>query len=109
MADVEIGLRAVLGDEHLTVLERVHGAGIHVQVRVQLLHGDAQAAGDQQAPETRGGQSLAERGRDPAGDEEMLGLAIAGSHGPPAYLVIRRRLASRRVARVLGLPTRLRG
>ena len=38
--DVQIGLRAVLGDEDLAVLERVHGAGIHVQVRVQLLHGD---------------------------------------------------------------------
>ena len=45
VADVEIGLRAVLGDEDLAVLERVHGAGVHVQVRVQLLHRDAAVHG----------------------------------------------------------------
>ena len=48
MADVEVGLGAVLGDEHLTMLERVHGSRIDVEVRVQLLHGDRQTAGDQQ-------------------------------------------------------------
>ena len=78
VADVQIGLRPVLGDEHLTVLERVHGAGVHVEIRVQLLHGDTEAAGDQQAAETGGGQALPERGRDPAGDEEMLGKFRAG-------------------------------
>ncbi|MPM92617.1 hypothetical protein SDC9_139752 [bioreactor metagenome] len=60
VADVEVGLGAVLGDEDLTVLERVHRAGIHVDVRIQLLHRDAESAGDQKAAETRGGQSLAE-------------------------------------------------
>ena len=44
VTDVEIGFGAVLGDEDLAVLERVHGAGIDVQVRVQLLHVDPQAA-----------------------------------------------------------------
>ena len=43
MPDVEVGLGAVLGDEHLTVLERVHGAGVDVEVGVELLHGDRQA------------------------------------------------------------------
>ncbi len=38
VADVEVGLRAVLRDEHLTVLERVHGARIHVQVGIEFLH-----------------------------------------------------------------------
>ena len=41
VADVEIGLGAVLGDEHLTVLEGVHRAGVDVQIRIQLLHRDA--------------------------------------------------------------------
>jgi hypothetical protein len=40
VADVEVGLGPVLGDEHLTVLERVHRARIHVQVWIQLLHDD---------------------------------------------------------------------
>ncbi|CQA08506.1 Uncharacterised protein [Mycobacteroides abscessus] len=42
--DVQIGLRAVLGDEDLAVLERVHGARVHVEIRVELLHGHLQAA-----------------------------------------------------------------
>ena len=37
VAQVEVGLRAVLGDEHLAVLERAHRARIDVDVRVELL------------------------------------------------------------------------
>ena len=44
VADVEVGLGAVVGDEDLAVLERVHRAGVDVEVRVELLHRDAQAA-----------------------------------------------------------------
>ena len=43
--DVEIGLRAVVSDEDLAVLEGVHCAGIDVDVGVQLLHDNADAAG----------------------------------------------------------------
>ena len=43
VADVEVGLGAVLGDEHLAVLERAHRPGVDVQVRVELLHLDAPA------------------------------------------------------------------
>jgi hypothetical protein len=38
VADVKVGFRAVVGDEHLAVLEGVHGAGVDVEVRVELLH-----------------------------------------------------------------------
>ncbi len=51
MADVEVRLGAVLGDEHLAVLERVHRPGIDVEVRVELLHGDAQTARAEQTTE----------------------------------------------------------
>ena len=37
VADVEVGLGAVLGHEHLAVLERAHRARVDVQVRVELL------------------------------------------------------------------------
>ncbi|MNI51273.1 hypothetical protein D3C73_1059890 [compost metagenome] len=37
---VQVGLGAVVGDEHFTVLERAHGARVDVDVRVQLQHGD---------------------------------------------------------------------
>lgn len=40
VAQVQVGLGAVVGDEHFTVLERAHGARVNVDVRVQLEHGD---------------------------------------------------------------------
>jgi len=44
MAEVEIGLCAVVGHVHLAVLVRVHGAGVHVEVRIKLLVDDRQPA-----------------------------------------------------------------
>ncbi len=73
VADVEVRLRTVVGHEDLAVLERVHRAGVHVQVRVQLLHGDPQAARGEQLAEARRGEPLAERGGDASGDEDVLG------------------------------------
>ena len=70
VAEVEVGLRAVLGDEHLAVLERRHRAGVDVDVRVELLQGDLQAAGDEQPADRGGGDALPERRDDPAGDED---------------------------------------
>src|SRR5207237_333151 len=43
--EVEVGLAAVLGDEHLAVLERVHRAGDDVDVGVELLIRAPNAAG----------------------------------------------------------------
>ncbi|MNZ69001.1 hypothetical protein D3C78_872830 [compost metagenome] len=43
VAQVEVGLGTIVGDEHLTVLERTHGARIDVDVGVQLEHRDLQA------------------------------------------------------------------
>src|SRR5213592_2849172 len=36
VADVEVGLRTVLGHEHLAVLEGAHRARVDVEVRVEL-------------------------------------------------------------------------
>jgi len=44
VAEVEVGLPAVVGHEDLSVLEGVHGAGIDVDVGVELDHGDAEPA-----------------------------------------------------------------
>ena len=43
VAQVQVGLGAVVGDEHLAVLERRHGAGIHVEIRIQLDESDLEA------------------------------------------------------------------
>src|SRR5207245_10969950 len=44
VADVEVGLGPVLGDEYLAVLERRHRPRVDVEVRIELLELDAQAA-----------------------------------------------------------------
>ena len=64
--DVEVGLGPVLGHEDLAVLERAHRARVDVQVRVELLHLDAEPACLEQPPERRGGDALAERRDDAA-------------------------------------------
>jgi hypothetical protein len=74
VADVEVGLGAVLGHEDLAVLERVHGARIDVEVRVQLLHRDAQAARAEEASEAGGREALAERRGDASGHEDVFRL-----------------------------------
>ncbi len=40
VADVEVCLGTVIGDKDLPVLERVHRAGVDVEVGIKLLHGD---------------------------------------------------------------------
>ena len=72
VADVEVGLGAVLGDEDLAVLERVHRSGVDVEVGVQLLHGDAQPSAGEQRAQRTGGQPLAEGGHHATGDEDEL-------------------------------------
>jgi hypothetical protein len=59
VADVEIGLGAVLGDEDLPVLERAHRPRVDVDVRVELLDLHLQAARLQQPAERGGGDPLA--------------------------------------------------
>ena len=67
--EVEVGLGAVLGDEHLAVLERAHRARIDVDVRVELDHRNLEAARLEDRAERGGGDALAQRGHDAAGDE----------------------------------------
>ena len=73
VAQVEVGLRAVVGDEDLAVLVGAHRAGVDVEVRVEFLHGHAVAAAAQEEGEGGGGDALAEAADHAAGDEEVLG------------------------------------
>ena len=73
VAEVEVGLGAVLGHEHLAVLERRHRARVDVDVGVELLEGDLQPAGDQQAADRGRRDALAERRDHAAGDEDVAG------------------------------------
>ena len=60
VTEVEVRLGAVLGDEHLAMLERAHGARVHVDVRIELDHRDLEAAGLEDRAEGGGGDALAQ-------------------------------------------------
>ena len=75
VAEVEVGLRAVLGHEHLAVLVWRHRARVDVDVRVELLQLHVEPARHQQPPDRGGGDALAKRGDDPAGYEDESSLA----------------------------------
>ena len=86
MADVEIGFRTVIRDEHLAVLERVHRAWVDIQIRVELLHRDAKPTRFEEIAEAGGRQTFPQRGRHPTGDEEVLGRCrLPRLHGVPGY------------------------
>ena len=65
MAEVEIGLGAVVGDEDLAVLIGRHGARIDVEIGVELAQPDLVAARLQQRAERRGSQTLAKEETTP--------------------------------------------
>ena len=77
VAQVQVGLRAVLGDVHLAVLIGAHGAGVHVDVGVQLLGGHHQAPGLQEPPQGRRRDALAQAGHHAAGDKDVFRQCIS--------------------------------
>ena len=72
MAQVQVGLGAVVGDEDLAVLQGAHGTRVHVHVGVQLLAGHLEAAALQQSAQRGGGDAFAQTGDDAAGHENKL-------------------------------------
>ena len=60
MAEIEVGLGAVVGDEHLAVLVGRHRAGIDVEIGVELAQADLVAARLQQRAERRRRETLAQ-------------------------------------------------
>ena len=79
MAQVQIGLGAVFGDEDLTVLERAHRARIHIQIRIQLQDRNPVAAAFQQPAQAGGHDSFADAGDNSAGDKDELGHGLIGN------------------------------
>ena len=76
VAQIQIGLSAIVGHEHLTVLQRAHGAGIHIHIGVQLLAGHLQTAALEQTAQRCGCDALAKAGDDTAGDKDEFGLFL---------------------------------
>ena len=59
MAEIEVGFRAVIQHVHFTMLVGRHGAGIHVQVGIKLLHRHLEAAIFEQRAKRRRRQTFA--------------------------------------------------
>ena len=79
VAQVQVGLGAVIGDVDLAVLVGRHRAGIDVQVGVQLAQPHGEAARLEEGAQGGGGDAFAEGGDHAAGDEHVP------RHGRPVY------------------------
>src|SRR5207249_8886669 len=80
VAEVEIGLSAIIGDEHLAVLEGRHRPRIDVDVRIELLQGDLESPRLEQRTDGGRGDALAQAGNNTAGDEDEFGAHGKGLH-----------------------------
>ena len=67
--EVEVGFRPVLGDEHLAVLERAHGARVHIDIGVELDHADLEPAALEDRAQAGRGEALPQRGHHATGHE----------------------------------------
>ncbi len=71
MPEIEVGFGAVLGHEHLPVLERAHGAGVDIDVGVELEQRHAQTARFENRRQRGRGKALAQRGNHTTRDEDQ--------------------------------------
>ena len=71
MAEIEIGLGAVVGDEDLAVLVGAHRAGIDIEIGVELAQAHLIPARLQKRAKRRGSQTLAQGGNHAAGDKNV--------------------------------------
>src|SRR4029079_3588525 len=71
VAEVEIGLRAIVGHEHFAVLIRRHRARIDVEIRIELPDPHLVAARLQERAECCRSETFTEGGDHAAGDEDI--------------------------------------
>ena len=69
VAEVEVGLATVLGDEDLAVLVGGHGAGVYIEVGVEFLDGYVDTVALEDAADGGNGDALANRADDSTGNE----------------------------------------
>src|SRR6266852_4908302 len=79
MAEVQISLGSVVGDENFAVLKRRHRARIDIDIRVQFDQGHAQAARLQQAADRRRRQALTQPQNNAPRTKMYLGIEYFSS------------------------------
>ena len=72
VAEVKVGLRAVLRDVNLAVLIGTHGTRINVDIGVELLRRNLEPARFENSSERRRSYSLSEAGDDSSGHKDIL-------------------------------------
>ena len=72
VANIQISFSPVLSYIYFTMLERVHRAGVNIDIRVQLLLQNMQAAAAQKAPQRRCRKAFAKGRNNAASNENML-------------------------------------
>ena len=91
VAEIQVGLRAVVRDEHLAVLDRVHRAGVDVDIGVELLHRHGITARLEQPAERGGRDPLAEAGDNAAENKYIFyrhaKFPLCSGEGTPPCLV----------------------
>src|SRR5690606_32683068 len=58
VAHIQVAFGPVIGDEDLAVLEGAHGAGVHVYVGIEFLHGDLEAPALEETAQGSGRDAL---------------------------------------------------
>ncbi len=83
VTQVKVRLGTVGGDVHLPVLIGGHGAGVDVEIGIDLLDDDGDVAGLEDSADGSGGDALAYRTDNTAGYEYVLGAHLPPFRGPP--------------------------
>src|SRR6185436_14806341 len=91
VAQVEVSLRAVVGDVDLAVLVGAHRARIDVDVRIELLQRDLVAVALEERADRSGREPFAERRHDAAGDQDVF-HGPAGPGGTHGFALLLHRL-----------------
>ncbi len=81
VSEIEIGFSAVVGDVDFAVLIWTHGAGIDIQVGIELEHGHREAAAFEKTSDRRCRQPLAQRRNNSAGHENKFLIHLSFSLG----------------------------
>src|SRR6185437_4918026 len=105
MAEIEIGLGAVVGDVDFAMLIRAHSPRIDIEVRIELPRPDLESARLEERAERRCRETFAEGGDHAAGDE------YEPRHGPSTYRNGggRHNVKASRPGRYQGIPVLFRG
>ena len=74
MPEIEIGLGAIFGDVHFTVLVRVHRTRVEIDVRIELLQRHFEAMSLEKQPDRRRREPFAKRRDHASGHKDELGV-----------------------------------